>query len=143
MTVVMYVQVPCVDFDRSVTFYVEELGLFEVGDAHDDVGADALDRMKMDGTVYLCLRDEPRCGIMLMLAPNAGPSADDYERISLEAPSVEALYRRLSAAPLASGATIRSELLATPIGDLFSMLDPAGNRVDFVDALDPVHGGVI
>ena len=138
----MYVQVPCVDFDRSVAFYVDELELFEVGDDHTYTGDDALARMKRDGNVYLRLRDEPRCGIVLVHAPNVDATADTHERLWLETPGIEALYRRVSAAPLASGATIRLALLDTPMGDIFSMLDPAGNRVDFISALDPAYGGL-
>ena len=142
MVIVMHVQVPCGDFDPSVAFYVDELGLFEPGDFHIYRDDAALERMKKHGNVYLRLRHGPRCGILLIPVPDVGPTADAEARVELRVPDVEALYRRLSAAPLASGATIRFPLRSTPSGHTFSMLDPWGNPVDCTSAIDPAGGGV-
>jgi len=146
MTIRMYVSVCVMDLDRAVTFYTQELALFDIAGEREYKGSDRLARMKADGNVYLRLREAPQFGIALMKCeacakPGPGPAA--RESILLEIPRVEQLFTRLSSVTLPSGASVSGALLSTPIGDMFSVIDPAGNRVNFMSALDPDRGGVL
>lgn len=146
MTIGMYVSVSATDLDSSVAFYTQELGLFDIAGEREYKGSDRLARMKADGNVYLRLRAAPQCGIALMkdeACTKRDPRPAARESILLEIPHVERLFARLSSASLPSGACVSGELLSTPIGDMFSVIDPAGNRVDFMSALDSGRGGVL
>ena len=126
------VQLPTVDLRVSLHFYTIEIGICELaGERFYGPDLDRLDAMLCQQRVYLRVAANP--AFRLVLRQSVG--AESPVCLTFDAPCVYELHSCLIRKSFANGARIDDAVLATPVGDMFSIWDPSGNEIRLLSTL--------